>query len=117
MVDSSKIFDGLLVLQYRSGKKKALSLLVEKYQNRLCRHSFWYTHDLEASKDIVQDCWGVVIKKLDSLKDPNLFGSWVFRIVTRKSLDFVLKHKKDLRKLKDYALTAEPSEHLLKVIV
>jgi len=112
MVDSSKIFDGLLVLQYRSGKKKALSLLVEKYQNRLCRHSFWYTHDLEASKDIVQDCWGVVIKKLDSLKDPNLFGSWVFRIVTRKSLDFVLKHKKDLRKLKDYALTAEPSEHL-----
>lgn len=105
MTDPSKIFDGLLVLQYRSGTKKALSLLVNKYHNKLCKHSYWFTHDIDASKDIVQDCWSIIINKLDSLKDPNLFGSWVFRIVTRKSLDFVGKRKRELWKLQEYGVT------------
>lgn len=102
MNDPSKIFDGLLVLQYRSGTKTAISLLVNKYHNKLCKHSYWYTHDIDASKDIVQDCWSIIIKKLDSLKDPNLFGSWAFRIVTRKSLDFVQKKKRESIKLHEY---------------
>lgn len=112
MTDPSKIFDGLLVLQYRSGTRKALSILVKKYHHKLCNHSFWYTHDIEASKDIVQDCWSVMIKKMDSLKDPNLFGSWAFRIVTRKSLDFVSKRKKELEKLKEsYVDTSDVINH------
>ena len=99
MDNPSKVFDGLLVLRYRSGTKKALSILVKKYHAKLCKHSYWYTHDIEASKDIVQDCWGIVIRKIDGLKEPNLFGSWAFRIVTRKSLDFVSKRKRELEKL------------------
>ncbi len=110
MTDSGKIFDGLLVLQYRSGKKKALSLLVRKYHNRLCKHSYWYTHDIDASKDVVQDCWSIIINKLDSLKEPNLFGSWVFRIVTRKSLDYVKRRKKELGSLNEYYSTQEIEE-------
>jgi len=105
MTNPSKIFDGLLVLQYRSGKKKALNLLVNKYHSKLCKHSYWYTHDIDASKDIVQDCWRIIINKLDSLTDPNLFGSWAFRIVTRKSLDFVSKQRRERGKLKEYGLT------------
>ncbi len=106
MSDPSKIFDGLLVLQYRSGTKKAFSLLVNKYHNKLCKHSYWYTYDIEASKDIVQECWGIIINKLDRLNDPNLFGSWAFRIVTRKSLDFISKRKRELGKIEEYGLTA-----------
>ncbi|MFS4492393.1 RNA polymerase sigma factor [Maribacter sp. 2308TA10-17] len=102
MTDSGKIFDGLLVLQYRAGKKKALGLLVRKYHKRLCKHSYWYTNDIDASKDIVQDCWGSIITKLDSLKEPNFFGSWAFRIVTRKSLDYVKRRKKERGTLKEY---------------
>lgn len=101
MTDPSKIFDGLLVLQYRAGSKKALSLLASKYHTKLCRHSFCYTLDIEVSKDIVQDCWKIIINKIDSLKDPNLFGSWAFRIVTRKSLDLVSKKKRELQKLRE----------------
>lgn len=106
MSDPSKVFDGLLVLQYRSGTKKALSILVNRYHAKLCRHSYWYTHDIEASKDIVQDCWGIVIKKMDGLKEPNLFSSWAFRIVTRRSLDFVAKRKRELEKLRDSYVSA-----------
>lgn len=102
MNNPSKVLDGLLVLQYRSGSKKALSLLVQKHHEKLCRHAYWYTHDAHASKDIVQDCWSIVIKKVDGLKDPNLFGSWVMRIVTRRSLDYINKNKKNRTNLNTY---------------
>lgn len=99
---SSKAFDGLLVLQYRSGKKNALNLLVKRYHKKLCWHSYSYTHDIDASKDLVQDCWSTIIIKLDSLNEPNRFGSWAFRIVTRKSLDFVKRRKLEAERLDSY---------------
>ena len=73
--------------------------MVNKYHYRLCKHSYWFTHYFDTSRDIVQDCWRTIINKLDGLKDPNLFGIWAFRIVTRKSLDFVSKKKKGQEKL------------------
>ncbi|QLG44133.1 RNA polymerase sigma factor [Costertonia aggregata] len=102
MNDTNKIFDGLLVLQYRSGDRRAMGLLVRKYHKRLCNHAFFYTNDIHASKDIVQDCWGVIINKLNGLRNPNLFGSWAFKIVIHKSLDYVEKQKKELNRLHEY---------------
>lgn len=104
MKDIDKIFDGLLVLQYQSGNKKAMNLLVKRHHRKLCRHSYWYTHDIDASKDIVQDCWSIFINKLNTLKDPNLFSSWATRIVTRKSLDFLKKEKRNRKKLSDFGV-------------
>jgi len=102
MSDSSKIFDGLLVLQYRSGKNEALELLVNRHHKKLCRHAHWYVHDFDIAKDIVQDCWATIIKKINSLKDPNNFGSWALRIVTRKSLDFLNRDSRNKERLEQY---------------
>lgn len=89
MNNPSKIFDGVLVLEYRAGSKKALGVLVQKYHLKLCKHACYYTHDLEAAKDVVQDSWSIILRKLHTLKEPNQFGSWAYRIVTRKALNFV----------------------------
>lgn len=97
------VFDGLMVLEYQSGNTKSLSVLVNRHHNRLCRHSYRYTKDVEASKDIVQDSWRVIIKKLNTLKDPNSFSSWSTKIVTNKSLDYLNKLKSNQRNLKNYA--------------
>ncbi len=94
------IFDGLLVLQYRGGDQKAMALLVKKHHSGLCRHAYWYTRDSEASRDIVQDSWRTIITKIGSLKDPNKFGSWAMTIVTRKSLDYLEKLKRQREQLK-----------------
>ena len=102
MTDPGKIFDGLLVLRYREGTKNAINVLVGKYHNKLCKHSYGYTKDIDASRDIVQDCWTKILGKLDSLQDPNLFSSWAFRIVTRKSLDYVNRRKRELGKLQEF---------------
>ncbi len=104
-MNPNKVFDALLVLQYQSGDKKALSLLVKRHHAKLCRHSYWYTHDLDTAKDVVQDSWSIIITKLGSIKDPNAFGSWAMRIVTRKSLDFLNRNKNDREKLAGYRNT------------
>ncbi|MFK5974002.1 MAG: RNA polymerase sigma factor [Flavobacteriaceae bacterium] len=101
---AKKVFDALLVLQYQAGDKKALALLVNRHHHSLCRHSYWYTHNLDISKDIVQDCWGIIIHKLSGLKDPNAFGSWAMRIVTRKTLDSLHKNTSHREKLKTYRI-------------
>ena len=101
----NKIFDALLVLQYQSGDKRALGMLVNRHHNRFCSHANWYLSDLDASKDVVQDCWSIIMNKLGSLRDPNSFSSWAMRIVTRKSIDFLKQNKTKRDKLKQYQYT------------
>ncbi|PCJ94041.1 MAG: RNA polymerase subunit sigma [Flavobacteriaceae bacterium] len=112
MKGTNKIFDGLLVLEYQSGNKKALSLLVNRYHNRLCKHSYWYTRDIDISKDIVQDCWSIIINKLNGLKEPNSFGSWATKIVTRKSLDFLNNQKRNKMRLEEYQVVAASNDNV-----
>lgn len=99
---TNKIFDALLVLQCKSGNKKAMTLLVKRWHAKLCRQAYWYTDDLEASKDIVQDSWSTILLKINTLKDPNSFGSWALTIVTRNAIDWQRKRKKELGSLNTY---------------
>jgi RNA polymerase sigma-70 factor (ECF subfamily) len=101
----NKIFDALLVLQYQAGDKKALGMLVKRHHNRFCSHANWYLSDLDASKDVVQDCWGIIMNKLSNLSDPNSFSSWAMRIVTRKTIDILRQNKTKREKLKQYQYT------------
>lgn len=99
MKTTEKVFDGLVVLEYQSGNKKSLSILVKRHHIRLCKHSYRYTYDFEVSKDIVQDSWKTIISKLYTLKDPNSFSSWATKIVTRKSLDHLNKLKRSKKNI------------------
>ncbi len=101
----NKIFDALLVLQYQSGDKKALGMLVKRHHNKFCSHANWYLRDLDASKDVVQDSWGIIINKLGNLRDANSFSSWAMRIVTRKSIDFLKQNSNKREKLRQYEYT------------
>ncbi len=97
-----KIFDGLLVLQYQNGDKKALSLLVNRWHTKLCKQAYFYTKDIGIAKDIAQDSWSVIIKRIASLKEPNSFGSWALTIVNRKAIDWTRKNKRNKEKLQTY---------------
>ena len=94
-----RIFDGLLVLQYQNGDKKALSLLVKRWHTKLCKQAYWYTKDSAIAKDIVQDSWGIILQHIYKLKNTNSFGSWALTIVNRKAIDWIRKAKKTDEKL------------------
>lgn len=102
MTNTNKIFDSLLVLQCQSGDRKAAAILVKRWHVKLCKQAYWYTNDMENSKDIAQDSWGVILQKIGNLKDPNSFGSWALTIVTRNAINWLRKHKKEVEVLNEY---------------
>ena len=99
---TNKIVDGWLVLQYQSGNKKALALLVKRWHKKLCTKAYWVTKDQDVSKDIAQESWKTIMNKIHGLKDPNSFGGWALTIVYRKSIDFLKDNKKETNRLQDY---------------
>ena len=110
MKSSKKIVDSWLIVSYRSGDKKALSLLVKRWHMRLCKQAFWYTKDMDIAKDIVQDSWRMILRKLPNLKDPDRFGSWALTIVRRKALDVLKKKIKHQENLKSYQQLVKASD-------
>jgi RNA polymerase sigma factor (sigma-70 family) len=102
MIHKDKSIDSWLVLQTRAGNKKALRLLVKRWYKKLYKQACWYTKDMDVAKDIVQDCWTIIIKKIDGLKDNASFGSWALSIVTRKSIDSLRKEQREFNNLERY---------------
>ena len=102
MKQTDATVDGWLVLQYQSGNNKALPLLVKRWHKKFCKKAFWVTKDADASKDIAQQSWNVIMEKLHGLNDENSFGSWALTIVYRKSIDWIRANKKESEKLQEY---------------
>ncbi|WP_234424243.1 RNA polymerase sigma factor [Aquimarina sp. Aq107] len=108
MINANKTFDSLLVLQYQSGNKKAAGILVKRWHGRLCAQANWYVRNKEISKDIVQDSWDIILMKVYHLKDTNSFGSWALSIVTRRSIDWLRKNKKEQDVLNSIIRNSDP---------
>lgn len=98
----NNIVDGWLVLQYQSRNTKALPLLVKRWHKKFCAKAYWVIKDKDASKDIAQDSWTTIIKKIHELKEPNSFGSWALTIVYRQTMDWIRINKKETEKLNEY---------------
>ena len=58
------------------------------------RQAYFLTGDNEAIKDIAQESWHTIIRKLDTLRDPSRFGIWVSKIVKGKSVDWIRKQQR-----------------------
>jgi len=114
MIKPKKVFDGLLVLQCQNGDKKAFSLLVKRWHLKLCKQAFWYVKDPEVAKDIAQDCWTIIYKRIYNLQEPNSFGSWALTIVHRKSIDWLRKEKNADKKLHAYYEDSKTSYDTVK---
>lgn len=112
MNNPKKIVDGWLVVQCQSGNEKAVALLVKRWHSRFCKQAYWYTRDRDVAKDIAQECWGVILKKISFLRDPNSFGSWAMKIVIRKAIDWDRKNKNEREKLEShYDLSNKTTTH------
>lgn len=89
-----KIFDEWLVLRYKSGDKKAIPILFERWHNKMIIYINYHINDRESAKDIAQDCWVAILKGLNRLKIPKNFGAWALSIAHRKAMDFLRNRSK-----------------------
>lgn len=94
MERSKKVLDAYLIFDFRNGNKGAFTLLVKRWHIEFCKKAYWYTRDEEVAKDIVQDSWQIILRRLNDLNDPELFGSWAKTIVSRRAIDWLRKNKK-----------------------
>ena len=83
----------LNLFKSESGQNAAFNRLLEKYQER----TYWHIRKLvvvhEDADDICQDTFIKVFKNLERFKeDSNLF-TWIYRIATNESLNFLKKKK------------------------
>ncbi|TWU40924.1 RNA polymerase sigma factor [Novipirellula artificiosorum] len=88
MLSSTSDDDHLrLVQQAIAGDQEAFGRLVQDYAGMVTGIAYSVLGDFDRSEDAGQEAFLEAWKKLDSLKDPNRFGSWVCAIARHRALD------------------------------
>ena len=71
-----------------------MTLLVAKSHKLLILQAYRNTRDMEAAKDVVQESWQAILRKLNSLQDPARFRMWASKIVYNKSVNWIREQQK-----------------------
>jgi len=105
-----RIYTELLVIRCQQGEKEAFESVVELWQKPMLAFALRYLDlDIDAC-DAVQETWVSVIKRLNTLQNPSLFVSWLFRILTNKCIDRIRKKQGEESLLKNANIKLESSE-------
>ena len=82
--DKEKALDTYLAAAARTGDRRALGRLAERWHSRLVAHAYRLTSERAQAADAVQDAWTDILRGLPSLDDAAAFPAWAFRIVSRR---------------------------------
>ena len=93
-MNTKSLSDAQLVNNYISGQESALSVLINRHQQRLYGFIFSKVYDRDATEDIFQDTFVKVIKTLKKGKynEQGKFLPWVMRIAHNLVIDFFRKN-------------------------
>ncbi|MEM1107602.1 MAG: sigma-70 family RNA polymerase sigma factor [Planctomycetota bacterium] len=98
MVSPQRIADEWLVLAAQDGEADAARRLVDRWHTRLWRHARNITGDAEAARDVSQEAWVGILKRLPRLDDPAAFPAWAYRIVNHKAIDWIRKESRNRKR-------------------
>jgi RNA polymerase sigma-70 factor (ECF subfamily) len=82
-----------LVEQARQGNRGAFQKLVSLFQGDIYRMLYYRTYSRMDAEDISQEVFVLAYKKIDSLKNGELFKSWLYSIAVNRCRDFIRKRK------------------------
>jgi len=86
-----------------TGKHRAFTLLLKKYQERIYWHirNMVLTHD--NADDVLQNVFIKAWNHLDGFRAHSEFYTWLYRIATNESITFLKKQRRDLNiSMEDY---------------
>jgi RNA polymerase sigma-70 factor (ECF subfamily) len=78
--------DSKLVEMSRSGNKRALSVLLARYQPVIQRQLQRFPIDAADRNDLVQDAMLQVIRRLDTFRGDAQFSTWLYRVTANAAL-------------------------------
>lgn len=93
--DPHAILSEFLVLDAQNGNRESMAKLVEMWSPRMSRRARRLTGDEEGTREVLQESWIAAAKGLRSLRDPSMFGGWVYRIIQNKAADWIQQQSRD----------------------
>lgn len=85
--------DEALVLQAEQDVPGAFNVLVERYFSLVVGAAYSQLGDIDAARDVAQDAFLEAARKLETLRERDKFGNWVYGIARRKAI-YVLRRRK-----------------------
>lgn len=85
--------DADLVRSALSGDSKGYCLLVERYAGAATRWALYYVKDLSRAEEIVQEAFVEAYFQLQTLRQPERFGSWLRSIVTYTAIAWLRRRR------------------------
>jgi RNA polymerase sigma-70 factor (ECF subfamily) len=104
----SRINDADLIREAQQGNKAAFEDLVRQYDSAVLRLALHLTNSEADAKDIYQEAFLKAYRNLGSFRFECSFYTWIYRIVTNLSLDYL--RRKQVRKEDAPVLTDEHGE-------
>lgn len=102
----SEASDEALIRQLQEGRREALDILMERYQQKLARFIFHYVGNESAVDDLVQETFIKVYFNASSFRYESKFSTWLFQIAINRCKDHARKHGQRLISIDDETLSA-----------
>jgi RNA polymerase sigma-70 factor (ECF subfamily) len=101
-----QVTDAAVVAQVLAGDRDVFRILVERHSRSLYHLVYRMTGSSEDSEEIVQDTFLRAFKGLEKFELRANFGTWIYRIATNRTIDF-LKSKK-MSETQTYRIAEDP---------
>lgn len=112
-VNPNREIDAKIVLAIRAGDAGAYRELVEKYQSRIYAMVCGMVRDREEAHDLTQDAFVKAFKNLERFRLEASFYTWLYRIASNLSIDWLRKQKRRKHDEFDEAKAARDSTGMI----
>jgi len=104
---ASSLEDDKLVKQAKKGNNDAFNKLVSKYREQLHFHIGKMIRDREQVEDLVQEVFMKAFDNLESYNTQYAFSTWIYRIATNHTIDYLRKKKLKTLSINDPVTTKD----------
>lgn len=103
----SSLEDDRLVSRAVKGDQKAFKELMDKYQKPLYFHIVRMVKDKEQVEDLIQESFMKAFRNLKSYNTNYAFSTWLYRITTNHTIDYLRKKKLQTMSIHDPIKTSD----------
>ena len=106
--DARQVLTEWLVLKAQGGDESAFRDLYDLWSGDLRRMARVRVEGEGPAEEVAQDAWVTIARALKRLADPACFPRWAFRILERRSIDWIRRRQTERKRAQ--ALDAEPPD-------
>ena len=85
------------IARLKTGDKEAFEWLVKNFQSKVYNLCLGLLQNMEDAEDISQEVFIAVFQSINSFKEQSSLSTWIYRIATTKSLEFLRMKKRKKR--------------------